>query len=872
MMVTGSVVVLATVLALGVAPVGSSVEQKGVRHYRMVIPAAPTAARQSGGEFAETDSVLACYPQALPDWTGNVRFENSTYYKYSGDLYFRGGNAASHDRRQAWVKFDLTQVPDNATITAAYVGYYCYAVGEMPTTALRLVVSDPVNASAYVLYNEICSGTQIGPDYAHGEGWQFRQLNSSGVSAVQSRLVDNWIAVGVHNGSNNRNAWGYAYGFSGGPGGQYRPYLSLDFSVPAAVDVSMQDIVTPSGTITPGSTVYPSGIWRNRQTQPATFAAYFFLYDRMGTMQYGQAVTVTGLAGGRDTLVVFPVSGPLNDTGLWSAHCSTYAVGDVERANDIRTESFRVGAGGSGQPGDAQVAVTGIVEPARWVDTNSVVAPTAIWRNYGGQPAAFSAYFALVDPAGVRVYDEMQAVPSLAPARDTVLVFPSYNFGTNTGTWVARCSTSALYDTIPADDILQMEFTVYAGTPPWVPGWHEVSPMPALPSQKPVKDGGWLTIDRNSGLLYAAKGNKVGDFYRYDPGADTWKTLALWPEGWEKKPPKKGSNGIADGRGHVYATKGANTLAFWRYDIGGDSWHQSPDVPIGEGKKVKGGNDFAYVEMNGVGYVYLLKGCKNEFLRFNVSTDTWERQPSAPVGRNGKWDNGSWLAYDGDRYIYAHKAKIHELWRFDLVAGDWDTTLLPGMPMMSRNGKNKKSKDGGCGAWDNGSLGALKGGNTNEFYRFVAGPDTWAELETIPSFGSTAKKRRVKMGGDIVRYQDRFFFALKGSKTRELWYYYEPPQGTDGLQSRGPVVRTAAAAGIALYPNPLSGRRLIFSCGPDLRGPFSVAFFDAAGRLARRATVSESGGLLDLVGLKSGVYLVRVEAPGLSVSDKLVAR
>jgi len=78
-------------------------------------------------------------------------------------------------------------------------------------------------------------------------------------------------------------------------------------------------------------------------------------------------------------------------------------------------------------------------------------------------------------------------------------------------------------------------------------------------------------------------------------------------------------------------------------------------------------------------------------------------------------------------------------------------------------GKSKKSKDGGSAAWFGGSIYALKGGNTQELWRYDPGPDSWHELDTLPLVGSAGRKRKVKAGGGIVAADDALY-ALKGTR------------------------------------------------------------------------------------------------------------
>ena len=39
-------------------------------------------------------------------------------------MYFRGGQSASQDKRQAWMKFNLQAIPDSGTVNATGLVYY----------------------------------------------------------------------------------------------------------------------------------------------------------------------------------------------------------------------------------------------------------------------------------------------------------------------------------------------------------------------------------------------------------------------------------------------------------------------------------------------------------------------------------------------------------------------------------------------------------------------------------------------------------------------------------------------------------------------------------------------------------------------------
>jgi hypothetical protein len=307
-----------------------------------------------------------------------------------------------------------------------------------------------------------------------------------------------------------------------------------------------------------------------------------------------------------------------------------------------------------------------------------------------------------------------------------------------------------------------------------------------------------------------------------------------------------------------------------------------PDVPLGASqKRLKGGTDLVFVRGTGhdTGYVYLLKGMKQEFFRFNTETMVWDTSlPLAPAGAKPKWDKGSWLVLDKnpghDVYdIYAHKAKYHELWVFNCVTRTWGTSALPGMPLIGMMGKSKKSKDGGCGAWYDEGIFALKGGNTQEFWLYDAETNAWLELDTMPVFGSTAKKKRVKAGADIVSFGDGVLYALKGNKTLELWRYSTGALAAAVRPEQPGVMadRSAQRAAAFTVASPATGAAQVSYSLPQA-GPARVTVFDVTGRtVSQQALTGRSGQVrLDLSRLSAGVYLVRCDATGFTATRKLV--
>jgi hypothetical protein len=414
-----------------------------------------------------------------------------------------------------------------------------------------------------------------------------------------------------------------------------------------------------------------------------------------------------------------------------------------------------------------------------------------------------------------------------------------------------------------------------------IPGWAEMTPMPSPPSGKPIKYGGCMAYDAGTALIYASKGNKTGDFYSFEPEAGTWANLTGIPLGAEGKPVYKGSVICSDGNGMLYLTKGNNTVGFWGYDATTNAWTQLTNVPYGaSGKKVKQGAGLAWASSARFGHecVYLLKGYRNEFYRYDPVTNDWHTLVDAPIGnaRHVKWNDGSWLVADQDNMnmVYAFKSKYHEFYAYDTDADTWGAPLTP-MPIPGSNG-NKKAKTGSCAAWYNGKIYAFKGGNTTEFWRYWPEGDSWQRQDDIPLWGMTGARKKVKAGSSMTGFPGMGIFATKGNKTLDFWHYTPYNVAAVSQPSRDGITAVSTEIGapsFAIAPNPLAGGFATVRYSLPKAGLATLAVFDVTGRtvLTQTMAAGRTGtASLDLRKLEAGVYLVKVTTEGFSTTQKLV--
>ncbi len=621
------------------------------------------------------------------------------------------------------------------------------------------------------------------------------------------------------------------------------------------IDVGVRNVVAPVGTLDSGSVIVPACSVVNYGN--VTTESYQ-VRMRIGPT-YSRLRTLPPHEPGEVLLVTFP-AWTVTGRGTIGVSCSTELWNDMAHANDKASGSVTVSLTDAG--------VTLISAPAGNLVLGRTVSPRARVRNFGSLPIVADLRFVIADSTMQVVYDTTETGIELAPGESLSRTFAETWFAAPAGPYFARAWTILVGDGNPVNDTARSSFRVGgASSGPWTP----LRPMPDRPSSQKSKDGAWIAPDLGRGWACVAKGNKTADFYVYDLARDTWLARSPIPSGVENKRPSKGAAGCSDGYGKVYATKGNNTQGFYGYSVGGDTWRQLAPVPLGTtNKRLKGGTDLVYASN---GLVYLLKGYKNEFWCYNPATDTWLSLPDAPG--TVKWDRGSWLVHDNDHTIFAHKAKSHEFFSFDIVEGRWSTPLK-GMPAQSRLGSNKKSKDGGCATWFDIAIYALKGGNTQEFWKYFPSSDSWVEVDTMPLSGTAGKKKKVKAGADIATVYNQMY-ALKGNKTNELWQY--TPEMTVLALPRKVQASVQAAPGTTraryeIRPNPVRGSAVLHWPGGLLDHPVSLSLFDAAGRLVQRSAVSaqSSTAMLDLKSIHPGIYVVLIQGPERTEEMKLVVR
>ncbi len=619
--------------------------------------------------------------------------------------------------------------------------------------------------------------------------------------------------------------------------------LSAEFTVPQFDhDVSVIEIITPTGNIQPGTQVIPRIKVHNFGTATETFKTYFRIWTSSEQI-YTDSVDVTSLPPDSTRELTFSPWFALS--GSYEGVANTALTGDLNPANDTLKEPFTVLRYNYDVGPIRIVSPTGTLPPGN-------VAPTCSVYNFGNRTATFKVFFKITSTFD-QAYLDSAEVLNLAPNRAREVSFTIWS--ATVGTYQTLTYTRLAGDEYPGNDSLRGTVTIR----PAITGWQLVGNVPMTPDNKRIKSGGGMT--KCGDYLYILKGNNTRSLYKYTPDAN----LAIYedsvPPGVSGKKVKKGAAIISDGR-YLYILKGANTREFFRYDTqrGETIWIPLADVPLGAGKALKGGTGVAYVP----GFIYLLKGSKtNEFYRFNIAENRWET-PNQPVTEKGFKDGSCLVAYN-DTLLYCLQGNYNNFYLYNARKDSWYSKRS--MPLYHPQlNRKKKAKEGAAMTIYNGMIYAFKGGNTGEFWSYNPTTDTWIGKDTI---SRNPDRKRVKGGGALVATNGDIF-ALKGNNTTSIWKYTEAdifflPQllaksiTTDIVQN--------AEYGMRIIQNPTRTPISIFYTLPK-KEPATLRIYNSLGELVYNT--NSDRGFFVIKNLPAGIYILRFTAKDYTEDRKLI--
>ncbi|MEO0100892.1 MAG: hypothetical protein ABIK84_00660 [candidate division WOR-3 bacterium] len=502
-------------------------------------------------------------------------------------------------------------------------------------------------------------------------------------------------------------------------------------------DVGVVQIIGPIGISDSGFSVIPRAKVKNFGTLPFSFPVRFSI----GSF-YTDVQSVDNLGPNEERDVDFnPVT--LSVRGYHTVSCSTELIGDQDNSNDGQRDNLLIRV--------LDVAFGRRLVPKDSIRADSLFFPKVRLRNLGFPEVSFTCLF-VIKKGDNTIYSQRVTVEPIPPLDSADVEFPPLTLP-DTGMYLNYINCELSGDQNPENNSFAGIFKVYLGGPgSQPPAWMPMVSVPPEPDMKRVKSGGGMTASPEA--LYILKGNNTRSLYFYNPASGEIRFLDTIPSGTSGKKVKKGS-GITYGDGNLYIAKGAGTKELWCYAIGSGEW-SSIEIPGDKG--LKGGTGIAYLP----GYLYLLKGSKtNEFYRYNFSSSRWEILPNAPT----PVVDGSRMTTDGAK-IYLLLGKKNYFYTFDPTANQW--TSKESLPLFNPlTNKKKKVKDGASLVCFLGKIYCVKGGNTQDFWKYDPDSSLWYPLELVPKGMSN---KGVGGGAGLAVFANKIYL-LKGNNTLEIWRY-----------------------------------------------------------------------------------------------------
>ena len=230
------------------------------------------------------------------------------------------------------------------------------------------------------------------------------------------------------------------------------------------------------------------------------------------------------------------------------------------------------------------------------------------------------------------------------------------------------------------------------------------------------------SLENDGTDIYFARGNTSTDFYKYDVATDQWLNRA----------PVTGTIGVGGDlmngqNGFLYAIRGTPGVQMYLYNMSTNVWSTGtsiPTAPAGEQHAVFANN-----------YIYVLRsGSTNTFYRYSVAATTWLSMTGtnefAPMTTNY-----SSLSYSStENKIYALRGlNTTDMWKFDPTLGTNGEWVGPKQVLDGAAGLNTGSDliwNGQTGA--SAYVYAVRGGNTNSFYRYDIATNAWSSKAVLP--------------------------------------------------------------------------------------------------------------------------------------------
>jgi len=356
-------------------------------------------------------------------------------------------------------------------------------------------------------------------------------------------------------------------------------------------------------------------------------------------------------------------------------------------------------------------------------------------------------------------------------------------------------------------------------------------------------------------MLYALRGNGTREFYRYN--GTQWQSRAH-----TSSFVSEGGALCYNGGDTIYALRGGGAKNFWAYSISRNRWSNNASAPVA----INNGSSIVYLD----GKVYLIVGGRKlgdlNFFAYNTANNKWTNLTSAPTSPdNIPYGSGSCIVEFGGQ-IYALKGSGNDnyFWVYNVTSDIW--TAQPSIPQVHpQRGVATTVLDGGA-MTSNGEIYAIKGGSSNEFWKYVPGlSGAWTSLDTIPRLNALS----VPYSGAALAYASNKVWLLKGNNLPEFWQFipaaYRAEKTASDLNNNSvQSLNTQGAklsAEIKVLPNPINKQATIRYTVP-MPNNVTIKLYNATGRVVEiindgRMNTGSYTANLSANNLAKGVYFLR---------------
>ena len=241
---------------------------------------------------ANAQITATCYPPTETYATGYT--DGST--KTSGDMHTESSGGV-----QGWMKFDVSSIPDDATINSITLKFYCTGSNGPYVKLTSAGELDPATASASDLYAAITNAT---PNYYTStymssftvNSWKTVALSAAAISKLQENgLTNDYFTLGFYEYESGYSTVYYLY--AAGYNATNKPYLEVSYTV-----------TTPYVTLSPTAATVFTGYTETLTATPENVTGtptitYTSSDTDVATVSgSGTTATVTGVAPGTATI------------------------------------------------------------------------------------------------------------------------------------------------------------------------------------------------------------------------------------------------------------------------------------------------------------------------------------------------------------------------------------------------------------------------------------------------------------------------------------------------------------------------------------------------------------------------------------------